>query len=467
MRLSKEEAYKLLSKYDTKNIMVDRLIKELELKSNLNVTEFLENPLMVSLLFKAYKHKNILPFKKNIFYRQVYDALYNEHDLSKGGSFEHEKKCKLDSDKFHTVLRTLGFLTLKDNIIAYSKDQIIDYLNRSSFFSNIEFQPSLFLSDLILTVPLFTREGIEYKWNHKSFQEYFATQFICKDAKEKQKDILINMYNSNNFVSYLNVLDLCYDIDYKTFRNVIIYNFLNEIINYSEEFDIQFKKVNKFSWRKDDYLKMKCSLFLSENYLVTNLNAIKEIQESNNKKTNNQNKKGSHSIFKNALDYLTSHNLDDSPKYPVTFIRTIQNSSVNEKGIECDKTFLFVSANSNKKYFIRFLIDKKENIFYNKVKQKKQLKQNFNLFKIDFSRPGNHEEANKIFNSITVDCQKLNLDFLAKHNKFAEIYDYLDMIILPSKIYGTKLFDFDLIEAYKNSIEFEMKEYNASDLTKF
>lgn len=72
--LLKEEAYQLIKNYDKGGETSSRLIDKLE--SNYQVSEFLGNPLMVSLLYKAFNYKNTIPFKRNIFFRQVYDALY-------------------------------------------------------------------------------------------------------------------------------------------------------------------------------------------------------------------------------------------------------------------------------------------------------------------------------------------------------------------------------------------------------
>ena len=69
------------------------------------VGEFLANPLLVSLLFKAFEYKQQVPFKKHVFYRQVYDALYHHHDLTKEPGFERKKHSGLDLEDFHRVLR--------------------------------------------------------------------------------------------------------------------------------------------------------------------------------------------------------------------------------------------------------------------------------------------------------------------------------------------------------------------------
>jgi len=69
--LSKNQAFELLRKYDNQGQISSLLIKKLQEKELTNIEEFLTNPLLVSLLFTAFEHKQAIPFKKYLFYRQV------------------------------------------------------------------------------------------------------------------------------------------------------------------------------------------------------------------------------------------------------------------------------------------------------------------------------------------------------------------------------------------------------------
>lgn len=222
--LEKSEAYNLIKKYDNDGELSKQLINKLEDEENLKIiNEFLTNPLMVSLLYKAFEYKSSVPYKKNIFYRQVYDALFEDHDRSKGSAYVHEKKSKLDIEDFCLVLRALGFLTLKEGI-SYSKEELINFIKKVKKIAiGVEFSENDFIYDIVNSVPLFIKEGTEYKWTHKSFQEYFAASYICIDAKEKESKYLQAIFNSNNVDRYYNVLDFCYDMNYKDFRKNAIY----------------------------------------------------------------------------------------------------------------------------------------------------------------------------------------------------------------------------------------------------
>ncbi len=233
--LEREEAYELIRKYDGYNNLSKQLIERLSDPELSNVEEFLSNPLLTSLLYKSYEHKPSIPFKKHVFYRQVYDSLFENHDLTKEPGFMRQKNCKLDIEDFHKVLRALGFITVKKGQIEFEKDQIISYIEQAKeHCTGISFNSSRLLQDLITTVPLFRQEGDYYRWAHKSIQEYFAAQFICTDTKGKQLDLLSMMSEPEKLTKYINVLDLCYDIDYKSFRRTVIYTIASRFVKFYE-----------------------------------------------------------------------------------------------------------------------------------------------------------------------------------------------------------------------------------------
>lgn len=228
--LRKSEAYTLLGNYDNKGSLSTLLISKLEERENEAVKEFLTNPLLVSLLYAAFDYKNIVPLKKHMFYRQVYDAFFENHDLNKGDSYIRSKFSKLESDDFYRVLRFIGYYSMSKNKIEFNKDEIINVITEAKKFCvNLVFAASDFLKDILIKVPLFVEDGLYIKWAHKSIQEYFAANFIFSDAKDKQGRILTAIYKSNSY-KYYNVMDIYYSIDPKSFRRYITYNFALDYI---------------------------------------------------------------------------------------------------------------------------------------------------------------------------------------------------------------------------------------------
>lgn len=238
--LKRDESYKLLKKYDIEGKVSDMLVEELEKEENFKVIhDFLENPLMVSLLFMTYKNKKIIPNKKNIFYKYVYECLFEDHDLSKMGGFVHEKNSKLDIDEFEKFMCILSAKTF-DEGVSYSEDKFEKIISdiKLLFFKNYDFNSRDIIKDLLKVVPFFLKEGNEYRWVHKSFQEFFLAKYIY--SSEKRKKYLHKISNEKNIGKFYNVLDFYYDIDIDGFEKYIIMPFLNNI---NDKYKVYFSNV--------------------------------------------------------------------------------------------------------------------------------------------------------------------------------------------------------------------------------
>jgi hypothetical protein len=124
-------------------------------------------------------------------------------------------------------------MTTKLGQLEFEKDRWVKIISEAKkLCPRIEFKEGDFLKDLVTTVPLLNCDGDYYKWAHKSIQEYFAAQFICTDSKGKQDVILRKMAENRNVLKFINVLDLCHDIDYKTFRRVIIFDLMSDFLSF-------------------------------------------------------------------------------------------------------------------------------------------------------------------------------------------------------------------------------------------
>ena len=231
--LTRKQSYELLRKLDDNGVTSNLLIEKLKSPDYRTIHEFLKNPLLVSLLFAAFNYKPSIPVKKHIFYRQVFDAYFDSHDLSKGDGYKHEKMSNLAIDDFDTIMRYLGFDCQKKQKVEFEKDELLLMIKATrERIPRVEFNDSDLLKDLLKAVPLFCKDGHLYKWMHKSLQEYFAAEFIYKDSKENQDLILSTLYKSSRIERYINLLDLYFDIDYSGFEKNILRPFLNEFLAY-------------------------------------------------------------------------------------------------------------------------------------------------------------------------------------------------------------------------------------------
>ncbi|PKP20084.1 MAG: hypothetical protein CVU05_09885 [Bacteroidetes bacterium HGW-Bacteroidetes-21] len=278
--LTNQEAYKLIEKIGDYNERSKALIKKLQESDLKNIKEFLKTPLLISLLYKKFEYRESIPFQKQEFYFEVFEALFKAHDLTKGTDYYiRPKESNLSFSDFYRVLRTLGFRSIQDNELEYNKTVLLKLMEDiKSELPNINYDCESLLNDLTLAVPLFQKEGLKYKWAHKSIQEYFAAEFICMDTKDEQVNILLAIYNGERLMNLLHVLDLCYEIDPKSFRNSILYSLCKDFLNYCQK---TFNEViNKGEIPISEIRDRQFRMYIDDNYLIHSDESFKKHKDA-------------------------------------------------------------------------------------------------------------------------------------------------------------------------------------------
>ncbi|MEZ8379388.1 NACHT domain-containing NTPase [Vibrio splendidus] len=194
-----------------------RLASELE-----HVPEnFLENPLLVSLLYSTFGANNTIADRICTFYNDIYHALYKGHDLINKNGFQREKISGLDYEQFRVLLRALCFqMTLRRKASFSSLGEAFDYINNAALLSKVEPKSAnSFLNDLLNAVPLMQKEGSDFKFLHKTIIEYFAAEYIV--YRPDSESVLTRMFNSNSFRSFEKTFDFVYELSSATYDNVV------------------------------------------------------------------------------------------------------------------------------------------------------------------------------------------------------------------------------------------------------
>jgi hypothetical protein len=247
--LTIDQACELIKKYDSGGTLSKELVRLLRKENIERIRDYLSNPLYVSLLYCAFRHKQALPQKMCLFYEQVYNALFDQHDLTKAANYRHELKTGLDCHEFSLVLRRLAFVCLIDGFrVECTRSDFEDKVKKvKEDINHLEFKISDFAKDATASVPIFIDDGATIRWGHKSLLEFFASMFICYDAEGLAGELLISLLESEDASQYKHIFEICADIHYKTFRDSVGRHALRKFIDHSKKSYTQFanKRISK------------------------------------------------------------------------------------------------------------------------------------------------------------------------------------------------------------------------------
>lgn len=202
---------------------------------NHNYIHYLGNPLLLSMFILAFENHPEIPSRKSAFFRNVFDTLYSKHDGITKNSFVRERLTKLHREDFEEILCKFSYLTLCNGIYAFTYELLTDKLKKVRSATSLQFTIEDLIADLQTSTSILIMDGFEYRFPHKSMQEYFAAQFISNlhpDKKVKAYENMKIMFRTggsdNNFAFW----DLCYELDPVYFISKFV---LPELNWYAEE----------------------------------------------------------------------------------------------------------------------------------------------------------------------------------------------------------------------------------------
>lgn len=191
-------------------------------------------PLMVGLLYKAFGYNNTIDKDITVFYDELFNALYKGHDLTKAG-FSRIKSSNLDIEKFRNLFRAFSFTSLYENKSYFSnQSEALETIKKASSLASIKLDNNGgFFNDLNESVPLLVRDGLEYKFIHKTISEFFAAEFL---TYSEISDDLFNKINSNKLEKYFEKsFEFLYKINSSLYIKKIGINFINAFITFVNE----------------------------------------------------------------------------------------------------------------------------------------------------------------------------------------------------------------------------------------
>jgi hypothetical protein len=216
--LSKEQVINLVERAPFPHEHILYLLSKIK-KGGLYETHqsFLSNPLIAYMMLVTLAHDPYAPDKMFNFYAQAFEALFHRHDMTKAG-FKRKFYTQLDRHAFSRLLSYIGLISYTRESFEFRDATIIEWIKHAATLEAADINPQHFLLDLLESVCIVKKEGLDLSFTHRSFQEYFAAFCIAQVANknlEKIFDHLSKRYNDQ-------VISMVYEINPFVFREKYI-----------------------------------------------------------------------------------------------------------------------------------------------------------------------------------------------------------------------------------------------------
>jgi hypothetical protein len=151
--------------------------------------EFLVNPLLVIMMLITLEQFAEIPAKIHLFYEYAFEALFARHDSTKSGGFQRKRHVLLALDDYRRLFSYFCTISYLREMFRFDSSTILEVLSKSISASQIEVDKQSMLDDLVNCTCMISKDGLEYVFSHRSFQEYFTAYFVARVKSEEIGDV--------------------------------------------------------------------------------------------------------------------------------------------------------------------------------------------------------------------------------------------------------------------------------------
>lgn len=236
-KLSKEQALSLVSKIEFENEIKQRFITALDERLYERHKSFASNPLLLNIMLLTFDNYAEIPEKLHLFYANAFETLYSKHDATKAG-YRRELRCSLSYDSFKKVFAYFCFVTYFQGKIEFTYDEILATLKKISN-TVVKFEPADYTFDLVNSICVLYKDGLTYKFTHRSFQEYFTAIFLKELSDPNMQKMGVDLAKKDFFkASNDSVFSMLHDMAEPRFEQNIL---LPLVIDFEKECDNEKK----------------------------------------------------------------------------------------------------------------------------------------------------------------------------------------------------------------------------------
>jgi NACHT domain len=221
--LEKEKVIELIQKIEFDKIIKDKFISELKKELYNQHRSFLSTPLLATIMLLTFQHYAEIPEKMHLFYDWAFDTLFSKHDALKE-AYNRKKYTNYSIDIFKRRLSCFCLITYIDQKYEFTRDELLQYLNKSAKMDDTAVDTELFCRDLLESVCIMQQDGLDIIFTHRSFQEYFTAYCLARMEKSKLTFLMPKLAERRSDSVFL----MTFDINRDLFEDSYVLSMINK-----------------------------------------------------------------------------------------------------------------------------------------------------------------------------------------------------------------------------------------------
>lgn len=229
LKLSKEQALSLVKKIEFDEVVKNTFYNELDNSLYEKYESFASNPLLLNIMLLTFQKHASIPERLNDFYEEAFVTLFNVHDATKD-SYVRDIRSGLGCEDFKLIFSYICFKSYFNGEFEFSEARLRFHIQQAKTkFDRFNFTIEDFQEDLTQSVCMLIKEGLIYRFSHRSFQEYFAAWYTCKLVDDVQSKLLLSWIKESDSVFSDSYFTMLFDLQSEKVNKIVICPILKEV----------------------------------------------------------------------------------------------------------------------------------------------------------------------------------------------------------------------------------------------
>lgn len=236
---SKEKVKEFVTKTPFENDEKCKFLEEIDVDLFDQHAEFLSNPLLALMMLLIFSSRGEIPKKKHLFYEKCFEILTIEHDARKG-RYKRKLFSDIEMDDLERIFKFFCVLSYRKRAFTFEKEEALKFCASAIKTANLSSAPDkrMVLRDFQESISILAREGEQYDFAHRSFQEYFYAKFVVDDRTlepAKKLDRAFGLFSMDD------VFDMARDINPAYVEDHFLIPEYKSLIDKLSKFDLDQK----------------------------------------------------------------------------------------------------------------------------------------------------------------------------------------------------------------------------------
>lgn len=197
VEFNKEQSKEVIQKIDFDKDVKKEFILEILEKRYEDYKTLFSTPLLTLMMLMTYLQIKYVPDSRHVFFRYAFQTLYTLHDASKQG-FQRRRFVEMGESDFIHVFALFCLISYADGEHSFEKTQIIEYFEKVKKRVKINYDSEMFLKECVESVNLIYKDGDQYSFLHRSFQEYFCAYAVTHYYPDKITEVIERLPTSRS-----------------------------------------------------------------------------------------------------------------------------------------------------------------------------------------------------------------------------------------------------------------------------